>query len=158
MKANNVEHRFWAEAMNTACHVINRVYIRSFTIATPYQIWKGKKPNVKYFKVFGCVCYVLCDRRAAQKLDDKSKEAMFLGYSSNSKAYRVYLKQSQKVIESYNVVFDDCASVKVVRDLTEEEDQSIQPTPGLTISPFREEVIKSQSASDEEAESEEPPT
>lgn len=107
MKAREVPHKFWEEAMNTSCHIINRVYLRANTDMTPYEIWKGKKPNVKYFHIFGVVCYVLRDRTHNKKLDDKSEEAIFLGYAANSRAFRVFLKSSQKVMESINVVFDD---------------------------------------------------
>lgn len=110
MKAKNVPHVFWAKAMSTACHVINRVYISPHSQMTPYQYWKGRKPNVKYFHIFGNVCFVLRDRDQVKKLDDKSEEAMFLGYATNSRAFRVYLKHSHKVIESINIVFYDNVS------------------------------------------------
>ncbi|XP_022891908.1 uncharacterized protein LOC111406762 [Olea europaea var. sylvestris] len=41
---------FWDEAINTTCHIVNRVYLRPKSNKTPYEIWKGKKPNVKYFR------------------------------------------------------------------------------------------------------------
>ena len=44
---------FWAEAMNTACYIHNRVTQRKGTSATLYEIWRGRKPTVKYFHVFG---------------------------------------------------------------------------------------------------------
>lgn len=107
MKAKDLRPQFWAEAMNTACHIINRVYLRSKTKTTPYEIWKGKKPNLKYFHIFGTTCYVLKDRDQKKKLDDKAEEGIFLGYSTNSRAYRVFLKESQTIIESINVRFQD---------------------------------------------------
>ena len=48
---------FWAEAISTACHYSNRLYLRKGLNKTPYEIFKGKKPNVGYFKVFGCKCF-----------------------------------------------------------------------------------------------------
>ena len=50
----------WAEAVNTACYVINRVIIRKGLDKTPYKIWNDKKSNIAYFKVF-CKCFILND-------------------------------------------------------------------------------------------------
>ncbi|CAM8929272.1 unnamed protein product [Rhodiola kirilowii] len=51
--AKKIPLKFWSEAMNTACHIINRVTIRTGTEKTCYELWKGKKPTVKYFHIFG---------------------------------------------------------------------------------------------------------
>lgn len=72
MKAKGVANHFWVEAMNTACYIINRVYLRSKTDKTPYELWKGRKPNVKHLHIFGCRCYVLRDREQRAKLGAKS--------------------------------------------------------------------------------------
>ncbi|CAM8966101.1 unnamed protein product [Rhodiola kirilowii] len=107
LHSKKVPLKFLAEAMNTACYVINRVTIRSGTEKTCYELWKGKRPTVKYFHVFGSQCYILRDREYLQKLDPKSDEGIFLGYSSNSRAYRVYNKRTGVVMESINVVVQD---------------------------------------------------
>ena len=46
----DLARNFWGEAVNTACHTVNRVYFRLDTKKTPYELWKGRKPNVKYFR------------------------------------------------------------------------------------------------------------
>jgi transposase InsO family protein len=51
--SKNLAQHFWGEAVNTTCHIINRVYLRPETNKTSYEIWRGKKPTVKYFKTFG---------------------------------------------------------------------------------------------------------
>ncbi|CAM8998987.1 unnamed protein product [Rhodiola kirilowii] len=107
LHAKSVPLKFWAEAMNTACYVINRVMIRSGTEKTCYELWKGKRPTVKYFHIFGSQCYILRDREYLQKLDPKSDEGIFLGYSTNSQAYRVYNRRTGVVMESINVVVQD---------------------------------------------------
>jgi hypothetical protein len=66
---------------------------------------KKSKPNIGYFKVFGCKCFVLNDRDDLGKFDAKSDEGIFLGYSSNSNAYRVFNKRTLVVDESMHVVF-----------------------------------------------------
>jgi hypothetical protein len=103
---------FWAEAVNTACYIINRVVIRSKLEKTPYELWKGRTPNIGYFKVFGCKCFILNDKDNLGKFDAKSDEGIFLGYSMNSKAYRVYNKRSLTIEESMHVVFDEVDSLK----------------------------------------------
>ena len=82
--------KLWAEAVSTACYTINRVYVRPGMGKTPYEIRRGKKPNLSHFHIFGSKCYILNDRDHLGKFDSKSDESFFLGYSNNSSAYRVY--------------------------------------------------------------------
>ncbi|XP_075524511.1 uncharacterized protein LOC142556904 [Primulina tabacum] len=72
LTSKNISKRFWAEALNTACHISNKVYLRSVSTMTSYEIIMGKKPNLKYFHIFGCVCYTLNDRDQLAKFDSKS--------------------------------------------------------------------------------------
>jgi len=58
--------------MNIACHVHNRVTLRAGTTTTLYELWKGRKPTMKYFHVFGSKCYILEDRDYRRKMDPKS--------------------------------------------------------------------------------------
>ena len=67
----------------------------------------NKKPLVKYFLVFGAKCFILKDDEQLGKFESKAHEGIFLGYSLESKAYRVYVIDHKKVIESMNVTFDD---------------------------------------------------
>ncbi|KAA0037775.1 gag-pol polyprotein [Cucumis melo var. makuwa] len=70
----------------------------------------GKKPNVKYFHIFGSTCYILADRDYHRKWDVKSDQGIFLGYSQNSRAYRVFNIKSGTVMETINVVVNDFES------------------------------------------------
>jgi hypothetical protein len=58
-------------------------------------------------KTFGSKCYILRDRENLGKFDTKSDEGIFLGYSTNSRAYRVFNKRTETMMESINVVVDD---------------------------------------------------
>ncbi|WJX48053.1 hypothetical protein P8452_34667 [Trifolium repens] len=107
LHAKNVPYHFWAEAMNTACYVHNRVTLRKGTTSTLYELWKDRKPTVKHFHIFGSECFILADREPRRKLDPKSEKGFFLGYSTNSRAYRVYNTKTQVVMESVNVVVKD---------------------------------------------------
>ena len=98
--------------MNTSRHIGNRIFFRAGTKKTAYEVWNGKKPRVKYFRVFGSKCYILNDRENLGKFDTKSDEGIFLGYSTTSRAYRVFNKRTKTVMESINVEIDD-AIIKV---------------------------------------------
>ena len=74
---------------------------------TPYEIWRGKKPNLKHLHEFGSTCFRLNDREHKSKFNPKSDESVFLGYSPNSKSYMVFNKRSKIVMESANVIIDD---------------------------------------------------
>ena len=87
--------------------MVNRVYFRPSTKKTPYELWKGRKPNVKYFRIFGSTCFILKNRKNVRKFDSQSDERIFLGYSSTNKAYRVYNKRTMTVMETMNVFIDE---------------------------------------------------
>jgi transposase InsO family protein len=112
LHAKSLPYHFWAEAMNTACYIHNRVTLRKGTSATLYELWKDRKPTVKHFHVFGSKCYILAYIEQRRKLDPKSDEGIFLGYSTNSKAYRVYNSKTKVVMESINVVVNDVGTEK----------------------------------------------
>ena len=119
----DVARNLWGEVVNTTCHMVNRVYFRSSTKKTPYELWKGRKSNVKYFKIFRSTCFILKDRENVGKFDSRSDEGIFLGYSSTSKAYQVYNKRTMKVMETVNVVIDkfsDSSSEKGIEELPKE--------------------------------------
>ncbi|KAG9457652.1 hypothetical protein H6P81_002160 [Aristolochia fimbriata] len=107
INAKNLPHKLWVEAVNTACYISNRVHLRNLTHKTPYELWKGRKPKVHYFREFGSTCYVLRDREQLGKFDSRSTEGIFVGYSRNSHAYRVYFRNNSTVIETVNVEIAD---------------------------------------------------
>ena len=94
---------------------------------TPYELWKGRKPNVKYFRIFGSICFILKDRENVGKFDSRSDEGIFLGYSFTSKAYRVYNKRTKKVMKTVNVVIDE-ASDSSSEKSSEEIPKEIHPS------------------------------
>ena len=66
-----------------------------------------RKPNLKYFRTSDSECYILRDGENFGKLDAKSDVGIFWGYSTTSKAYRIYNQNSQIIQESSNVVIND---------------------------------------------------
>ena len=121
-----VARNLCGEAVNTVCHTVNRVYFRFDTKKTPYELWKGRKPNVKYFRIFGSICFILKDRENVRKFDSRNNEGIFLGYSSTSKAYRVYNKRTKKVMKTVNVVINE-SSESSSKKLSEEIPKEILP-------------------------------
>ena len=93
-------HYLWAEAVNTSCYISNRVFLCKNTSKTSFEIYFFRKPNVSYFRVFVCKCFVLNTKDNLGKFDAKSYEAIFVGYSNTSKAYRVFNKSSLTIEES----------------------------------------------------------
>ncbi|KAI3794690.1 hypothetical protein L1987_37323 [Smallanthus sonchifolius] len=74
---------FWAEAVNTACFVQNRVLITKSCNKTPYEIMYKRKPVIDFFRKFGCVCTMLKTSDQLNKFEAKADECYFVGYSSN---------------------------------------------------------------------------
>ena len=96
---------FWVEAVNTACYIQNHVFLRPILKKTLYELWKGRKPNISYFHVFGFDCFILNTKDKLSKFDPKSDPGVFLGYFSISKAYRVYNKKTQTMEETIHISF-----------------------------------------------------
>src|SRR5579859_2971399 len=100
------EH-FWTEAINTACHAINRLYLHKILKKTSYELLTGNKPNVSYFRVFGCKCFILNKKPKSSKFAPKVDEGFLLGYGSNAHAYRVFNKTTGCVEIARDVTFDE---------------------------------------------------
>jgi hypothetical protein len=97
---------FWPEAIDTACHIINRVYLHKFLKKTSYELLTDKKPNVSYFKVFGAKCWIR-DPHHSSKFAPKAHEGFMLGYGKDSHTYRVFNSFHHKVVETVDVRFDE---------------------------------------------------
>ena len=100
-------YNFWAEAISTACHSSNRLYLRKGLNKTPYEILTGNKPNISYFKVFGCKCFYKIKGVRLSKFAPKALEGIFVGYGAESHTYRVFDKSSGIIIESCSVKFEE---------------------------------------------------
>nr|GEX00570.1 retrovirus-related Pol polyprotein from transposon TNT 1-94 [Tanacetum cinerariifolium] len=107
----NLPSFLWAEAIATACFTQNRLIIHKRFDKTPYELINKRKPNIKFFRVFGCRCYVLNDYEDVGKLKAKGDIRVFVGYSKESAAFRIYNKQTRKIHESVNVNFDELSEM-----------------------------------------------
>src|SRR5438128_2276186 len=99
--------QFWAEAVNTACHAINRLYFHKILKKTAYELLIGNKPKVYYFRVFGSKCFILNKKSKSSKFAPKVDEGFMLGYGSNAHAYRIFNKTSGCVEIAKDVTFDE---------------------------------------------------
>ena len=118
---NNLPKYFWSKAVNTACYIINRVMIRPIIKKTPYELWNDRKPHIDHFRAFGCKVYVHNNGKDnLGKFDAKSDEAIFVGYSSHSRAYRVFNKRTLCIEESIHVKFDE--NTLYTQDATHDDD------------------------------------
>jgi len=105
---SNLPKYFWVGVVNIVCYVLNRALIRLILKKTPYELYKGRKPNISHFKVFGCKCFVFYNSKDnIGKFDAKVDDGIFIGYSSHSHAYKIYNKRTMTVEESVHVVFDE---------------------------------------------------
>ncbi|GJR66959.1 putative ribonuclease H-like domain-containing protein [Tanacetum coccineum] len=96
---------FWAEAVNTACYVQNKVLAIKPHNKTPYELFLGRKHALSFMRPFGYLVTILNTLDYLGKFDGKADEGFFVGYSTNSKAYRVFNSRTRIVEENLHVKF-----------------------------------------------------
>nr|GFA30622.1 hypothetical protein [Tanacetum cinerariifolium] len=100
LSAAKVSLFFWAEAIATACFTQNRSLVIPRHEKTPYHIINDQKPSVKFFYIFGSLCYIVRDAENLDKMKEKGDECIFVGYSTQSRSYRVFIKRTRVIMES----------------------------------------------------------
>nr|GEX67428.1 hypothetical protein [Tanacetum cinerariifolium] len=96
---------FWAEAVNTACYVQNRVLVNKSQNKTPYELFNSRIPAIGFLRPFGCHVLILNTLDHLGKFDANGDEGYFVRYSMSSKAFRVFNKRTKKVEENLHVDF-----------------------------------------------------
>nr|GEZ61797.1 hypothetical protein [Tanacetum cinerariifolium] len=96
---------FWAEVVNTACYVQNRVLVNKSQNKTPYELFNGRTPAIGFLKSFGCHVMILNTLDNLGKFEGKWDEGYFIGYYMSSKAFRVFNKRTKRVEENLHVDF-----------------------------------------------------
>lgn len=102
---SNSQKQMWAEAANTAVYLLNRSPTKKVKDATPEEKWTGSKIDLSHLRVFGCRGYVHIPDKIRKKLDEKSKEYIFVGYSETSVGYRLLDPKNHKLKIARDVVF-----------------------------------------------------
>ena len=98
---------FWAEAMGTAVHILNRAPRKGLGWRTPYELLFGRIPDVSYFRVFGCRAWVFNDSPTKTKLDPKSVPMIFVGYDISKRSFRLWNPETRSIVISANVRFSE---------------------------------------------------
>lgn len=102
--SSGLPNNLWGEALLAASHVHNRFPSLKSRIS-PYEIWKSRKPNLSYLRVWGCVAYYRVPDNKRTKLGPRALKSVFIGYAENSKAYRLLDISSNVIVESRDVEF-----------------------------------------------------
>ncbi|GJX21173.1 retrovirus-related pol polyprotein from transposon TNT 1-94 [Tanacetum coccineum] len=97
----------WAKAIATTCFTQNRSIVHTRHNKTPYELIRGRKPNVQYFYVFGSLCYPTNDRDDLGKMKPKANIGIFVGYSESSRGFHIYNRRTKKIMEMIHVKFDE---------------------------------------------------
>jgi hypothetical protein len=93
--------------VNAVVYVLNRCPTKSVDGMTPFEAWHGRKPMVHHLKTFRCIVYVRNTTPHLKKLEDRGRKMIFVGYESDSKAYRAYDPVIKLVHVTHDVVFDE---------------------------------------------------
>ncbi|GKE41996.1 retrovirus-related pol polyprotein from transposon TNT 1-94, partial [Tanacetum coccineum] len=101
----------WAEAITTACFTQNRSIVHTRYNKTPYELIRGRKPNIQYFHVFVSLCYPQNDRDELGKMKPKADIGIFIGYSESSRGFRIYNRQTKKILDTIHVKFDELTTM-----------------------------------------------
>nr|GEX44783.1 retrovirus-related Pol polyprotein from transposon TNT 1-94 [Tanacetum cinerariifolium] len=107
LSAAKVPLFFWAEAIATACFTQNRSLVIPRHEKTPYHIINDRKPSVKFFHIFGSLCYIVRDGENLDKMKEKGDACIFVGHSTQSRAYRVFNKRTRVIVETIHVNFEE---------------------------------------------------
>nr|GFA87218.1 hypothetical protein [Tanacetum cinerariifolium] len=108
----NLSLFLWAEAIAKAYFTQNRSIIYKRFDKTPYELMNKRKPNIKFFHVFKCRCYLLNDYEDVGKIKAKRDIGVFVGYSKESAAFRIYNKRTRKIHESVNIMKSSTTNVE----------------------------------------------
>jgi len=112
---------FWKEAVAAAVCTINRAQLRVCSDKTPYELRTGRSTAVGYFKIFGSKCYIKINDDHLGKFHDRTDEGIFLGYSTETRAYKCYNKRLRRIVESIEVRVDE----ELPQDLSNHEEDEI---------------------------------
>jgi hypothetical protein len=108
LNEHRTPRRFWADAISIACYISNRIFLRSILHLTPLELRFCRKPSVSHLRPFGCKCFIL-KRGNLDKFESRSSDGILLGYTPHGISYRVFNLETNTVVESCDVTFDETA-------------------------------------------------
>lgn len=107
LKSAQLPKKFWAEAVAAAAYVKNRVWHTSTNNRVPLTIWSGKIPSVRHLKAYGSLAYAHLTRQGQRKLDDRAIPCILVGYSTQTRGYRLWCPEKGDVIVTKHVRFSE---------------------------------------------------
>ncbi|GJR47986.1 putative ribonuclease H-like domain-containing protein [Tanacetum coccineum] len=107
LSASKLPLFFWAKAIATACYTQNRSIIIPTHDKTAYHIINDRKPSIKHLYIFCCTCYLTRDGENLDKMKEKGDPCILVGYSTQSKGYKVYNKRTRLIVEFIHLRFDE---------------------------------------------------
>ena len=124
LEDSGLSKELWAEAMNTMVYLINRTPTRVLAGDTPHHAFFGKHAKLAHLRVWGCKAYVQLEKHQRHKLDSNAWRGFLVGYSTESRAYRIFNPQTRRISLSIHVTFDETPSASTVASVS-------NPTPSV---------------------------
>eukprot|EP00253_Pinus_taeda_P005509 PITA_05509 len=150
LKAKHLPHEYWEEAVTCAVYILNRCPTKAIMNKIPKEAWSGQKQTVTRMRVFGYVAYAHVPDQLRKKLDSKGEKCVFIGYSDESKAYKLYNPSTKKLIISRDVRFiedeacdgslEKAVNVKTIVSHEKEEEGTTTNNPSLVAPPPPQQV------------------
>jgi hypothetical protein len=97
---------FWADAISTACYISNQIFQRSILNLTPFDLCFGRKPSISHLRLIACKCFIL-KHGNLDKFESRSSDGILLGYTPHGRSYRVFNLETNTIVESCDVTFDE---------------------------------------------------
>jgi hypothetical protein len=123
--SKNLSKTLWAEAVNTVVYTINRTGNTGQEGKTPYELWFNKTPDINNLKIFGSEVYAHIPKEKRRKWDQKGRKGIFVGYSEETKGYRICFDEREISI-SRDVIFKESTSPSTateVKIINKEEEE-----------------------------------
>lgn len=144
-----LQDEFWAEAVATACYLRNLITTSTSTgDFVPWKRWFGTDPPVKSLRVWGCPVYSKIIKPGQQKLDPRTREGIFVGYTQSKDLYRVFVPSTKKIFLSRDIIFHEDSVIhhdlhtdtrrqqhRVVLDLFDSSEDDLPPPRLVNILP-----------------------
>ncbi|GJT16570.1 retrovirus-related pol polyprotein from transposon TNT 1-94 [Tanacetum coccineum] len=114
LNEQSLPQKFWCNAVDTSTYILNRILIRAILGKTPYELLRGRKPTLDYFRVFGSKCFILNTKYNLTKFDPKSYEGVFL---DEEEAIRATEKKNlENVVEDETLEIDKIVNIRESRN------------------------------------------
>jgi hypothetical protein len=99
---------FWADAISTTYYISNRIFLHLILNLTSFELHFGHKPSASHLRPFGCKCFVL-KRGNLDKFEYRSSDGILLGYTPHGRSYTTFNLETNTIVESCDVTFDETA-------------------------------------------------